>query len=64
MHNTIEVFSGHLGELRGIYTNEVAPRLHGKRALQAILTWRSGLCPCPHDCPGHGLLRATTYCPE
>lgn len=31
MHDTIELFSGHLGELREIYTKEVAPRLHANR---------------------------------
>jgi hypothetical protein len=31
MHDTIEVFSEHLGELREIYTKEVAPRLHANR---------------------------------
>ena len=31
MHDTIEVFSGHLGELREIYIRDVAPRLHANR---------------------------------
>ncbi len=31
MHDTIEVFSGHLGELYEIFTRDVAPRLHAHR---------------------------------
>jgi hypothetical protein len=31
MHDTIEVFSRHLGELYEIYTRDVAPRLHAHR---------------------------------
>ena len=31
MHNTIEVFSEHLGELRGIFTKEIGPTRHARR---------------------------------
>jgi hypothetical protein len=34
MHDTIEVFSEHLGELRRIYTTELQPGLHANRAAE------------------------------
>jgi hypothetical protein len=34
MHDTIELFSEHLGELREIYANGLQPRLHAKRRVE------------------------------
>jgi hypothetical protein len=34
MHDTIELFSDRLGELRGVYENEVRPQLHNKRVTE------------------------------
>jgi hypothetical protein len=35
MHDTIELFSEHLGELREIYTKEIQPTLHARRAAES-----------------------------
>jgi Nucleotidyltransferase len=34
MHDTIDVFSEHLGELRRIYSKEVRPQFHARRAME------------------------------
>ena len=34
MHDTIELFSEHLGELREIYTKEIQPTLHARRTAE------------------------------
>ena len=34
MHDTIELFSEHLGELREIYTQVIQPQLHANRATE------------------------------
>lgn len=34
LHDTIDVFSEHLPELRGIYTEEIRPRLHARRVME------------------------------
>ena len=34
MHDTVELFSDRLGELRGVYENEVRPQLHNRRVTE------------------------------
>lgn len=34
IHDTVEIFAGHLGELRALFGKEIRPKLHEKRARQ------------------------------